>query len=672
MTRWAADPAVRVGVAGASWSIAGSFARGLLPRTPLDQAVATGATAAINFQLSATAWAALEAVAARPGRRPGLAAAVAAAAVATAAGVAVSSATARTARTSMPAAAAHAVGRRLAFVGFAGGMSALSDAVLLRRLGLKPGVDTTLLPSVAIGAGVAASAIWTRTRRAQRFGLVEPDRHAIKEAGARALAQAGAVGVGSTIGLTALMIGEQAAARAVQRSLTRALGRETGSLGSLFAHTVVLGGLGAAGAYAVGEITSRIQRRDDVVEPAYPAPPTSPHVSAGPASSMPFTTLGREGRRFVLMVLDAASITAVTGQPARDPVRVIGGYESSSDIAERAALLLHDLEACGGYERSLICVASPTGVGYVNYTYAEALEYLTGGDCATVVPQYALVPSALALTRTHEGELLTRLVLEGIRDKVAGLPEATRPRVVLFGESLGAKVALDVATLPGTATGIPALDHLGVSAGLYLGVPFLTEFWRRWRDHPPALDPTGRVVLVADPAEVPAGVAGRHLMVVHHDDPVNKYGFAMVLQPPWWMGSPKHRPPLVPRETKFRPFTTFILATVDLKNGMQSRPGTFVRRGHDYRIDARQALERAFDLHCTPEQADRIEQALRAREQEWAARRMVARTLSRARASIERTLEAWGTPTVVADLDPEDGQMSALERLISFSGPPGA
>jgi len=51
---------------------------------------------------------------------------------------------------------------------------------------------------------------------------------------------------------------------------------------------------------------------------------------------------------------------------------------------------------------------------------------------------------------------------------------------------------------------------------------------------------------------------------------------------------------LVPRESKFRPITSFVLATVDLFNGMQSRPGTFVRRGHDYRIDLRLGIERAY------------------------------------------------------------------------------
>jgi hypothetical protein len=107
---------------------------------------------------------------------------------------------------------------------------------------------------------------------------------------------------------------------------------------------------------------------------------------------------------------------------------------------------------------------------------------------------------------------------------------------------------------------------------------------------------------------------------------------------------------------------------------MQSKPGTFVRRGHDYRIDIREGLQASFGLGCTDEQAIAIEEALRQREQDWAARRMVARKLDKARRSIERQLAEWGNPNIsVADIDPNNEQtMGALSKLGFISGPPGA
>lgn len=677
LTKWATDVPSQAGVIGAAWSVAGSLSRGLLPRSPLDQAMTTSIVATINYQLTATGWASLEAIAAVPGRRPGTTARLVVAGLAITGGYATAFATAKRSATSPIAAGAYALGRQTAFSGIAGAAASIWDDLLHRRLGLKPGLDTTVVPNLITGGAIAAGNVYFAIRRAHKYGTTTSE-HRFAGVDARSVTVAAAAGVGATVGLGTLVIAEQFAAHGLERGMTRIIGRDPGALGSLAAHGILLGGLGLATTAALRQITARLQHSDDIVEPAYPEPPTSSHVSAGPASTMPFDAIGKEGRRFVLMALNGQDITAVMGEPAVDPVRIVGGFESSADIRERAKLTLADFESCGGYDRGLICVASPTGVGYVNYTIIEALEYLTRGNCATIVPQYALVPSALAMPRTAEGVHLTKLILEGLRDRIDAMPADRRPRVVLMGESLGANVALDVSTLPGPYVGIPALEHLGVDGGVYFGVPFRTEFWQRWRDNPEAMDPDDDVLCVAQPDEAPALPPGqmRHLMVVHHDDPVNKFGYAMVLQPPWWMGPPATRPPGVPRETRFRPITTFAIATVDLLNGMNSKPGQFKREGHDYRIEARLGLQRSYGLDCSPEQAEAIEAALRERETEWAARRMIARTLDRARRKISSTLDAWGDVKVdVADLDPaltETLPTSPLQRFSQISTPPGA
>ena len=678
ISRWSTDTAAQAGVIGAAWSVAGSLSRGLLPRSPVDQAVATGVTAAIHYELTATAWSSLEAIASIPGTHPGTTARVVVASGAIIGGYGTAFVTAKAAPHNPAAAIAYAAGRQIAFAGISGGAASLWDEVLHKRLHLRPGLDTTLVPNIITGAAIAAGNVYFSVRRAHKYGVVNPDNHRVTGVNARSLTTATGIGVASFIGLGTLVVGEQVAAHGLQRIMRAVIRRDPGAAGSFLAHAALLGAMGLAGAFALKKVTDRLEHADDIIEPAYPAAPTNPQVSAGPRSEMPFASIGKEGRRFVTMTLTHGEITTVMGEPAVDPVRVVCGYETTDDLRERARLGVADLEACGGFERSLICVASPTGVGYVNYTIIEALEYLSRGNCATIVPQYALVPSALAMPKTGDGVMLTRYVLEDIQARLASIPAERRPRVVLLGESLGANVALDVSTVPGPFAGIPALEHLGVSGGVYFGVPFRTEFWRRWRDNPEAMDPEHEVLLVAEPSEAPPLPPGhmRHLMVVHHDDPVNKYAYTMVLQPPWWMGPPTTRPPMVPRETRWRPITSFVIATVDLKNGMNSKPGTFVRRGHDYRIEARLGLQRSYGLACTDEQAESIEQALRDRETEWAARRMIARKMDRARRSIASTLEKWGSPQIdVADIDP--GALpdltpdSALRRLGMISGPPG-
>lgn len=676
LERWSTDPPVQVGIAAASWAIAGSYARSLLPRDPMQQAVASGVTAAIHYQLAATSWASMQALAALPGQRPAVRASLMISGLGIAGGLGVSAATASRAEQSFAAASASAAGRITAFSALAGGAGAVWNHLLHERLNRRPGPLTTLVPSVLTGAAVVGVSVWNRHRRAAMFGMVEPDRHSVQTRGGTAAIKAAVVGVGAGLGLAALTTGEQIAARGLEAGIGKVLGRSPGALGALAAHGAILGGLAAAGLAVLSEVTRTVQRKDDIVEPAYPQPPTSPHVSSGPASSMPFDAIGKEGRRFVLMALTAADIQEVMDEPAVDPVRVVGGYEASTDLRVRARMTVEDMIACGAFDRSLIAIASPTGVGYFNYTVAEALEYLARGDCAIVVPQYALVPSALALMDTGDAHVLTTLVLEMIRQHLDELPPAARPRIVLIGESLGANVALDLAVNEWGNADARIFAQLGVTAGLYLGVPFRTQTWKQWHGDPDAVDPEHCMMWVSDPGDaipIPPEQS-RHLMIIHHDDPVNKYGFAMALQPPWWMREPTSRPPLVPRESKFRPFTTFLLGTVDLFNGMKSKPGDFKRRAHDYRIDARLGLERAFGLSCSPRQAQQIEAALRSREQQWATRRMVSRKLDAAKRAIERQLRDWGADDLQgADLDPTStAQMGALNRFMNISSPPGA
>ena len=134
MSRWSTDTAAQAGVIGAAWSVAGSLSRGLLPRSPIDQAVATGVTAAIHYELTATAWSSLEAIASLPGTRPGTTARVIVASGAIVGGYATAFATAKASADNPAAAVAYAAGRQIAFAGISGGAASLWDEVLHKRL----------------------------------------------------------------------------------------------------------------------------------------------------------------------------------------------------------------------------------------------------------------------------------------------------------------------------------------------------------------------------------------------------------------------------------------------------------------------------------------------------------------------------------------------------------
>jgi len=161
-------------------------------------------------------------------------------------------------------------------------------------------------------------------------------------------------------------------------------------------------------------------------------------------------------------------------------------------------------------------------------------------------------------------------------------------------------------------------------------------------------------VLAPDAEEAPSR-PGMHLMLVHHDDPVNMFSYGMVVKRPDWFGRPADRPPKVPREVLFRPIASFVIALIDLMNGMDQRPGQFVRVGHDYRYDMREALEKAYNLRSSKTQEKAIEKALRDREEMWAQARMVLKNMNRALSNISATLDKWGQSAMTLQFAEEQG-----------------
>ena len=133
-----------------------------------------------------------------------------------------------------------------------------------------------------------------------------------------------------------------------------------------------------------------------------------------------------------------------------------------------------ELERTGAFDRSLLVLVSPTGTGYVNYVADAALQYLALGDVATVTLQYSRRPSPLSLgmirTAREQNRLLWLRILERLRER-----PGPRPRVVLFGESLGAHTSQDVFLHWGTL----GLDAMGIDRALWIGTPYGSKWMRQ-------------------------------------------------------------------------------------------------------------------------------------------------------------------------------------------------
>ena len=96
---------------------------------------------------------------------------------------------------------------------------------------------------------------------------------------------------------------------------------------------------------------------------------------------------------------DLYEIETVMGEPAvAAPVQVFVGLASAPTMPERVELALAEMERAGAFDRSLLVLVSPTGLGYVNYVAMAAAQYLTLGDVASARMGAARSSEARGLT----------------------------------------------------------------------------------------------------------------------------------------------------------------------------------------------------------------------------------------------------------------------------------
>jgi uncharacterized membrane protein len=380
--------------------------------------------------------------------------------------------------------------------------------------------------------------------------------------------------------------------------------------------------VGAAAVYNAG--VAYIGRANEKVEPAYATPPATSLVSGGADSLLPFADLGQQGRRYVTDVVTPELIKEVMGEEAvAHPIRTYVGFNSEPIYQTgRAELALAELERTGAFDRSHLLLVSPTGTGWVDHTLIETAEFLTRGDLATCCIQYARYPSFLSVQKVALGRGQFRLLLWGIRQRLAERPPERRPRVLVFGESLGAWSSSDVVMFQG----IDGFDHYGIDRALWVGLPWLAKWSRSGMARgSSALVPAGTVGVFDRHEQLQAlseEQRGRLRAVIlsHDNDPIAVLGPELLARrPPWLADGQRGRG--VPPTMRWRPLITFVQTAMDAANAMVSVPGEFGSFGHDYRADMVRFVRDAYGLPAaTEQQLGRIEETLRSLELERAHR----------------------------------------------------
>lgn len=627
--------AERTATVTATAMVGATFMPGLLRRKPVDQALATGVSTTIAYGLANFTQSYINSIAAKlaPGHdksskdvRKYVSAIANTSAIV--GGLAVSRGIRPTHGEPVKRAALRTGGSIVAATGVSGLVVTFIQGgveAYERKSHRKLPAVTGLL-TVGLGAGIAGTQI-VRIKRQQ------PEAPPV----AASLAQGAVVAVGVSAATHGVSFVSNTVSNIVREHVSG-----LSAFAEPIGHGTALGLLGIGVWAGLEGIYRQAEQGGTVIEEAYSEPPESSLVSGGGKSGIDWNSLSREGRRFVNMVLTPDEITAVTGLPAIDPIRAFVGLDSGPTVDSRVAMAMDDLERLGAFERSIICVTSPTGSGYINYVLAETLEFATGGDCVTVGMQYSVRPSFLSLDRVALGREQNRALLTAIYGRLIGIPKSKRPKVVLFGESLGAHTLQDAFMHEGTA----GFKRSKISGALFVGTPAESKWADQWRLNPEVRDPQHEVIEVANIQEyealdMKARDQIKYVLLSHHDDPITKFEPQLIVQEPGWMQHGIERSPAIPPVTKWYPFTSFVSTAVDMKNAMDVKPGRFEGWGHDYRLDIPRFTLLAFGLEMPDDAYERMYQALQARELKWAENRLVSEQIAQAQEAINRQLNSW-------------------------------
>jgi uncharacterized membrane protein len=329
-----------------------------------------------------------------------------------------------------------------------------------------------------------------------------------------------------------------------------------------------------------------LSQPQDAATRANVSQPLLPEKSGSPASLAPWDTLGFQGRNFVATGPHAAELTRLNGRPAKEPIRIYAGLNTANDDQGRMAVLIGELERTLAFTRKLLVIVPTTGTGWVDPVAARSLEMMYNGDTAIVGVQYSYLPSWVSFLADRQKSMDSgRMLIDTVHDWWQQFPSNHRPRLVLYGESLGSMAGQ-------AAFGfLPDISRMGFDSVLWVGPPHESPLWHALivRRDPgttevqPRYD-NGRTVRFSE-AIAPADVAGvaappwhgtRVLFLQHPSDPVVWWSPDLLSSKPGWLIEPPGRDRTA--SMRWYPVVTFWQVSADLTNA-EGMPGG---HGHNY------------------------------------------------------------------------------------------
>ncbi len=345
---------------------------------------------------------------------------------------------------------------------------------------------------------------------------------------------------------------------------------------------------------------------NDETDPNFPAP-TSTLRSGGPESLTSWDSLGHQGRVFVSAGPTVDELSKFNGKPAIEPIRAYAGLHSADGIKATAALAAAELVRTGGRNRAVVAVATTTGTGWINEAEASALEYMYNGNTAIVSMQYSFLPSWLSfLVDKENARQAGQALFEAVDSLIRQMPQAQRPKLVVFGESLG--------SFGGEAPFL-ALNNLvaRTDGALFSGPTFNNTIWtdltrNRDKGSPewlPIYEKGDNVRFVARPDDLgrppDPWSKPRVVYLQHASDPIAWWNPDLLFAAPDWLLEPRGFD--VSGRMQWIPVVTFLQVSADMAVAVDVPDG----HGHVYVKDVANGWAAVLQPPgWTPEKTERL------------------------------------------------------------------
>ena len=309
--------------------------------------------------------------------------------------------------------------------------------------------------------------------------------------------------------------------------------------------------------------------------------PSGDVFTGSEGSLVAWETIGRQGKNFLALGPKKSEIAEFTSEKSQQPIRVYVGMRSRPSMKDRAKLAVEELVRVGGFEKSVLIVATPTGTGWLDPSAVDTVEFLHGGDTAIVSTQYSYLPSWITILVDPQRSIdSARALFDEVYAHWKKLPKDSRPRLYLHGLSLGSLGSEESADML-------TIFEDPIDGALWSGPPFPSKEWnsfvRNRNPESPAWLPTfrnGRLLRFTSQentleANKPWGKM-RYVYIQHCSDPMVWFSPSLAWNRPAWLTDPPG--PDVSPYLRWYPIITFLQIGFDLPMATTVPIG----HGHNY------------------------------------------------------------------------------------------